>query len=60
KHYTPEDITGKNVVVVANLAPRKMMGVLSEGMVLMAEDSEGNLNLINTDDDDFGSGLPIS
>ena len=60
KHYTPEDITGKNVIIVANLAPRKMMGIMSEGMVLMAEDADGQLNLVNTDVENFGNGLPIS
>ena len=37
KHYSTEEIIGKQVVVVANLAPRKMMGFESQGMVLMAE-----------------------
>lgn len=60
KHYSPEDITGKNVIIVANLAPRKMMGIMSEGMVLMAEDADGKLNLVNTDVENFGNGLPIS
>ncbi len=60
KHYTAEDITGKNVVIVANLAPRKMMGIMSEGMVLMAEDADGKLNLVNTDQGDFGNGFTIS
>ena len=39
----PEDLIGKKVVVVANLAPRKMMGLVSEGMLLMAEDRAGKL-----------------
>lgn len=43
QHYKPEDIVGKQVVLVANLAPRKMRGVLSQGMVLMAEDEDGKL-----------------
>jgi len=60
KHYSAEDITGKNVVIVANLAPRKMMGIMSEGMVLMAEDADGKLNLVNTDEEGFGNGLTIS
>ena len=46
KHYTPEEMVGKQVTIVANLAPRKMMGTESQGMILMAEDSEGNLRLI--------------
>jgi methionyl-tRNA synthetase len=43
KHLAPEELLGKHVVVVANLAPRTMMGLESQGMVLMAEDREGNL-----------------
>ncbi len=49
KHYSTEEIIGKQVVVVANLAPRKMMGFESQGMVLMAENSEGQLSIIQTD-----------
>src|SRR6185437_2301050 len=40
QHFSPEEITGKQVVVVANLAPRKMRGIDSNGMILMAEDAE--------------------
>jgi len=46
KHYSPEEMIGKQVTLVANLAPRPMMGTVSEGMILMAEDAEGNLRLI--------------
>jgi methionyl-tRNA synthetase len=46
KHFTPEDIVGKQVVILANLAPRKMMGIESNGMVLMAENAEGKLALV--------------
>ncbi len=42
-HFAPEDLIGRKVVVVANLAPRKMMGLESQGMLLMAEDRDGNL-----------------
>lgn len=42
-HFTPEEIMGKQVVVVANLAPRKMRGIESAGMILMAENAEGKL-----------------
>lgn len=45
-HYTPEEIIGKQVVVVANLAPRKMRGIESQGMILMAEDSAGKLHFV--------------
>ena len=51
KWYAPEDMVGKNVVVVTNLPPRKMRGVVSEGMILAASDDEGNLKVITTDDD---------
>jgi len=47
-HFKPEDIVGKQVVVVANLAPRKMRGIESNGMILMADDS-GKLIFINPD-----------
>ncbi|MGL4362607.1 MAG: methionine--tRNA ligase [Cellulosilyticaceae bacterium] len=43
KHYTPEQFVGKKVVVVTNLKPVKLRGILSEGMVLCASDDEGNL-----------------
>jgi len=46
KHYSPDEMIGKQVTIVANLAPRKMMGTESQGMILMAEDAEGNLRLI--------------
>ncbi|MFT4018261.1 MAG: methionine--tRNA ligase [Agriterribacter sp.] len=46
-HFTPEEIVGKQVVVVANLAPRKMRGIESNGMILMAEDKEGKLHFVN-------------
>lgn len=44
QHYTPEDLIGKKVVVVANLKPSKLRGVMSEGMILAASD-EGHHNL---------------
>ena len=47
KHYTPEEMVGKKVIVVANLKPVKLRGVLSEGMILCAEDKDGNLSLIS-------------
>ena len=43
QHYDPEDLPGRQVVLVCNLEPRMMRGVLSQGMVLMAEDSGGKL-----------------
>ncbi len=46
-HYTPEEIIGKQVVVVTNLTPRKMKGIESNGMILMAEDNQGKLQFIS-------------
>ncbi|MBK7762279.1 MAG: methionine--tRNA ligase [Bacteroidetes bacterium] len=46
-HYTPDEIIGLQVSVVANLAPRKMRGIESKGMILMAEDEKGKLIFIN-------------
>ena len=45
-HYTPEEMVGKRVMVVTNLKPAKLAGVMSEGMLLCAEDAEGNLSLM--------------
>jgi len=44
--FEPEDIIGKQVTVVTNLAPRKMRGIESNGMILMAEDNEGKLHFV--------------
>lgn len=49
QHFAPEDIVGRQVVVVANLAPRKMRGIESNGMILMAEDADGKLQFVNPD-----------
>ncbi|TRX49206.1 methionine--tRNA ligase [Fulvivirga sp. M361] len=46
QHYGPEEIIGKQVSVLVNLAPRKMMGIESQGMILMAEDSSGDLKFV--------------
>lgn len=43
KHYKPDEVIGKQVLLLANLAPRKLRGVLSQGMILMAEDENGKL-----------------
>ncbi len=47
KFYTPEEMVGKRVVVVTNLKPAKLCGLLSEGMILCAEDENGNLSLVS-------------
>jgi methionyl-tRNA synthetase len=49
QHFAPEEVVNKQVVVVANLAPRKMRGIESNGMILMAEDAQGKLYFINPD-----------
>ena len=51
KHYAPEDMVGKTVVLVNNFAPRKMAGEVSEGMLLCAEDADGKLRLLTVDGD---------
>jgi methionyl-tRNA synthetase len=47
EHFTPEAIVGQQVIVLANLAPRMMMGTESQGMILMAENSEGKLSFVS-------------
>lgn len=57
-HFKPEDIVGKQVTVVVNLAPRKMRGIESNGMILMAEDANGKLHFINPEENiNPGSGV---
>ncbi len=51
KHYKPEDLIGRKVVLLDNLKPAKMMGVESEGMILAASDGDDNLALLTTDKD---------
>ena len=46
KHYSPEEMVGKKVMVVTNLKPATLAGVKSEGMILCAEDADGNLSLM--------------
>ena len=55
KHYTPEEMVGKKVVFVTNLAPRTVCGVLSDGMILAAEDEDGKLALVVADKADLKS-----
>ena len=50
EHFTPEEVVGKNVLLLANLAPRKLRGVESQGMILMAEDTEGKLGFVSPGD----------
>lgn len=51
KHYAPEDLVGKNVCFIANLAPRKLKGIESQGMILSAEDADGRLIVIEPADE---------
>ncbi|MEQ6168988.1 methionine--tRNA ligase [Ekhidna sp. MALMAid0563] len=51
KHFTPEEMVGKKVTVMANLAPRKIMGVESQGMLLFAENSDGKLVAVSPGED---------
>lgn len=50
KHYPAEDLVGRKIVIVANLKPAKLMGELSEGMLLAASDDENRLELISPGD----------
>ncbi len=56
--YTPEEFVGKNVVVVTNLKPAKIRGIVSEGMILAAADENGKLHVV-TFDSDISSGLEV-
>ena len=57
-HYPPEELPGKHVVILANLEPRKIRGVESQGMILMAESPDGKLHFIQAASDE--SGMVIS
>ncbi|MDY3871569.1 methionine--tRNA ligase [Roseburia sp. AM51-8] len=58
KYYSAEEMVGKKVMVLVNLKPAKLAGVLSEGMLLCAEDAEGNLSLM-TPEKDMPAGAEI-
>ena len=58
QYYTPDEMVGKKVMVLVNLKPAKLAGVLSEGMLLCAEDAEGNLALL-TPEKPMPAGAPI-
>lgn len=58
EHYAPEDVIGKTVAVLVNLAPRKIRGVESQGMILMAENAEGKLSFM-VPEKDFSAGGEI-
>lgn len=58
--FTPEEIVGKQVTVLVNLAPRALRGVESEGMILMTEDADGKLVFVNPDTDGVGNGEGVN
>jgi methionyl-tRNA synthetase len=60
EHFTPEEILGKRVTVLINLAPRALRGVESEGMILMTNNAEGKLVFVNPDADGVDNGALIS
>lgn len=58
KHFTCEELVGKNVVLVANLKPAKLRGIMSQGMILCAEDKDGKLSIVAPENDiPAGSGI---
>jgi methionyl-tRNA synthetase len=59
EHYSVDELVGKQVTLIVNLAPRKMMGVESQGMILMAEDKDGTLRLLQPSNV-VGSGSKVS
>ena len=60
QHFEPSEIVGKQVTLVANLAPRKLRGVESQGMILMTENAKGELVFVNPDQDDIPAGSDIT
>jgi len=60
ENFTPEEVIGKKVTVLVNLAPRALRGVESEGMILMTENEEGTLVFLNPDTTDVGNGSTIN
>lgn len=60
EHFTPEEVVGKRVTVLVNLAPRALRGVESEGMLLLTNTPEGKLVFVNPDTDGVGNGAVIA
>lgn len=58
--FTAEEVVGKRVSVLVNLAPRALRGVESQGMILMTETPDGKLVFINPDDANVANGLQVS
>lgn len=59
EHYSPEEVIGKKVSILLNLAPRTIRGVESQGMILMAENAEGKLCFVSPENKDFNNGSEI-
>jgi len=59
-HYTPEELVGKNLILVANLAPRMMRGLESQGMLLAASNSDHSKIIVVTTDADIEPGSGVS
>jgi methionyl-tRNA synthetase len=59
KHYKPEDIIGQQVTILVNLAPRKMMGIESNGMILMSENDKGELSFVAPTKSDQNNGSTV-
>ena len=59
KWYSSDEMPGKTVILVSNLAPRKMRGIVSEGMLLCADDGNGGLKLLTVDGGDFAPGSEV-
>ncbi len=59
QHYEPEQLTGKTVIILANLQPAKLMGLDSYGMLLAASDKDGKLSILTTDTEDMPPGAEI-
>lgn len=60
EHFKAEEIIGKKVTVLANLAPRKLRGVESQGLILMTENTQGKLVFVNPDEDGVEPGATIN
>ena len=56
-HYQPEELPGRHVVILANLEPRKIRGIESQGMILMAESGDGRLHFVQAASPDSGMGI---
>ncbi len=60
EHFTPEEVVGKRVTVLINLAPRNLRGVESQGMILMTQDTNGKLSFVNPESENVTNGAGVS